>query len=517
MTINGHRIEGKTLTVGVADMLINFLMPLLEERVSGARGRVGHRQGQGQQKSLQAVVAQKQLVLCHRALDKVKRAGSRVDRENLAVRLRALDQIHSQRQQQEEGVWVDDDDDESITGVVGNPTDDHVIVEVPTRHPIVTHSNAHLQEAIQGGVLENHPRWEPRPTGSIAPEDCAAVEETSTSRQLVNSRRLAIEHDGHEDLHQHGPRPIRRQRSTYCRPTIFSSPDHGGEYSTRGSRSHSQASTTTTGTPTPPPAVHADRIRLWYIDAGCPNDDGATITSLMDQLTLQPSSPREDNHNHMTIFILANTSRTASLFHECIHDERYAPHIFAISPCPQEQATGESAAQGGLILFLGCQSHANRITVLSITPFTCTFSISIGTGGVPQQQQQPWIVHAVYLPPAMGALGDYSLFTSFFRLPGGLRPHLILGDVHCQVATEGEDVHGRVKVIRDTLQEYGLQVCHSADSTPARILPRNFVRATGDPKSTYAFAQGDVDHTVSAGEWRSETNESCFPSLIVDF
>lgn len=133
------------------------------------------------------------------------------------------------------------------------------------------------------------------------------------------------------------------------------------------------------------------------------------------------------------------------------------------------------------------------LTILSITPYSCTFSVSLPQG----KQTSPlpaWHVHAVYLPPSMGRLQEFSVFKSFLCPPGHLKPDLLLGDLNVRFGTEADSVEGRVKgplgrldVVNKCLED--LQLVKLVPNTTKASAQSSLFQKKTDSRVDHAFVR----------------------------
>lgn len=518
---NGHRHRGKVFTVGVPDMLMNFIMPILEGVSRGKRT-----QSSG--------LARKRLVACHGALDQLKKSGRKVDAGNLAERLAALGEMHGDVSTVDDE-WQDEDED--------------FVVEIDTSHAIATRrhvrsvsingaEDATLLTALQAGLLLGHPRWEPRPTGSIAPEDRRAesfsesavqgqqaqVNSISETRLSANRRTEEV-HDatiGREDIGVGGwegdRTPATGEHEAFCPQRHARRADRE---SIRTPSTEDDSSTFQRQTPEIDP-VH---VRISYIDAcGQTFDDWPTLLEHMDR-----------DEDRLDICMVANINTNAIL--NSLADSRLSSCIVALSPLSTE---GDETMRAPGMLLLAEAHHRSRFMVLSITPYTCTFRVCSRT------------VHAVYLPPRMGALDAHNLFTSFFKLPGGLRPDVILGDLHVDLApdrlkgngsprpwtrsqnrpsqalnaSKSVTLTGRAKVVLAILNEYGLKEMKDQDDRRqldglASLPPAFNVELRRQIATLYAFVSSqdnsEVEGRLAYGYWRATDREQALEGMVFDF
>lgn len=99
------------------------------------------------------------------------------------------------------------------------------------------------------------------------------------------------------------------------------------------------------------------------------------------------------------------------------------------TPSATEATPGSLPRCNGGLLLLCPPSLRNRLVVLSITPYSLTFSLALPSTG-PSASRRPLIIHSVYLPPSMGRISSFPLLSAFASPPDSLRADVLLGDMN---------------------------------------------------------------------------------------
>ncbi|PWN30263.1 hypothetical protein BDZ90DRAFT_225158 [Jaminaea rosea] len=137
------------------------------------------------------------------------------------------------------------------------------------------------------------------------------------------------------------------------------------------------------------------------------------------------------------IMILAETWRPRSLMMNSLLTTDHAGWILASAvPTPYKEDADPGAiprCNGGMMLLCPPQV-ASRVVVLSITPYSLTFSLarnSTSTSASTSVTPPPIVIHAVYLPPSMGkSIDSAHLLDAFVNPPDHLRADVLLGDTN---------------------------------------------------------------------------------------
>lgn len=169
----------------------------------------------------------------------------------------------------------------------------------------------------------------------------------------------------------------------------------------------------------------APSLTISYLNVNGLNADKWRTVLKAYQLTIYTGHSQLVSRNH--VLVLAETWRPQALSQQVL--ARDAAWILA-STVPASR-TGDfqsgcsAGAKGGLILL--CPPHlADRVVVLSITPYSLTFSVAPSDANA----GRPIVVHSVYLPPSMGRFCDISLLEAFASPPDSLQADVLLGDTN---------------------------------------------------------------------------------------
>lgn len=208
-----------------------------------------------------------------------------------------------------------------------------------------------------------------------------------------------------------------------------------------------------------------------------------------------------DKPEQAGLLILSETRRPRRLTETLLNG--YSRWIRAATPAPERSLTQDPQSPspevvmphrpGGGMLLLCHPALSPYLTILSITPYSCTFSVSLPQG----KQTSPlpaWHVHAVYLPPSMGRLQEFSVFKSFLCPPGHLKPDLLLGDLNVRFGTEADSVEGRVKgplgrldVVNKCLED--LQLVKLVPNTAKASAQSSLFQKKTDSRVDHAFVR----------------------------
>ncbi|CAO1626077.1 unnamed protein product [Sympodiomycopsis kandeliae] len=539
-----RHFKGKTFTVGVSDMLMNFVMPILERESRGPRKKY-------------AVLAGKQLLLCHQALNNIAKSGCKVDRQNLAIRFKELERIHGPARARQiqsnmppdntdveaDDTSEEDQDDlnDDSDNLLGEPevndlsaqhVEDNVFVEVPAVNRIgtpmrPTSTQFNIQSALQAGLLLGHPTWHSRPTGSVPPEESIArsLFQAANRDASVNIAPVSTNTNNDSTANQEDPsdRNDDEARDTMVNHEHAVDPREDEASNTMMDDGHSidrdynEASGVkelndeiSQGFPFALEQQHQRslaKIRILYVDIqhfDC-SARQQCLTEFSAMCQEQDSQP-----DNIDIMVLVNSSRGSAAATDVLGDPQFSSWVRAISPfnCGVDAHDNLSNSPGVIIL---CPpEHAHRVTVLSITPYTCTFRLLSSTSR---------LVHVVSLPPAMGALGNHQLFTNIFRPPGGLKPDIIFGKVdavlptsahhsaphengsatprrssrHRQESANQSPVtrSGRAKIIQQCLADYGLVNLADTNGSDRNSNAAMAASEANRPNRIHAFTRQD--------------------------